>query len=358
MTTLACTRCGKEHPETVSRCPCGGALDHVDPLGPVGAEVLGAPGSGHARFGDALGIPPGALVSLGEGATPLVTDDVLGAHLKLESANPTGSFKDRGACLVVSHAKRLGAERVVEDSSGNAGAAVAAYAARAGLDCTVFAPEHVTPAKRARMETLGATVRVVEGARAAVTEAAVQAAEGDGATYYASHTYPPHFVDGCSTIAFELVEALDGPPGALVTPCAMGSVVLGAYRGLTRLQAGGVIDHLPPIFAVQAQGVDPIAARFGRAADGPRNTFADGLLVPEPPREDQLVEAIEATEGTAISVDEDATRDAMRRLHQRGVLVEASSATALAGLDVLRSAPEIGEDVTPALVLTGRWSPA
>lgn len=358
MAKLVCTRCEATHPDTVSICPCGGALDRAEPLGAIPPEALGAPGSGHPRFGDVFGIPSEELVTLGEGATPLIQDDALGAWLKLESGNPTGSFKDRGAALVVSQAKRVGAERVVEDSSGNAGAAVAAYAARAGLSCTIFSPEHVTEAKRARMETLGAQVHVVEGPRTAVTEAAVEAAKADEGTYYASHTYPPHFVDGCASIAFEIVEALGRAPDALVTPCAMGSIVLGAYRGFQRLQAGGVVEGVPPIFAVQAAGVDPIADAFGNALEGPENRFADGLLVPEPPREAQLVETIEATGGTAVSVDEAATREAMQRLHRRGVLVEASSATALAGLDVLRERGAIGEEAVPALALTGRWSPA
>lgn len=358
MAELVCTRCGKEHEASTSRCPCGGALDHAEPLGPVPSEALTGEGVGLARFGDVVGIPPGDLVTLGEGTTPLIEAEAGNAHLKLEGANPTGSFKDRGAAVVVSHAKRVGAECVVEDSSGNAGAAVAAYAARAGLGCTVFSPEHVTPAKRARMETLGAEVRVVDGPRTAVTEAAVAAGREDAATYYASHTYPPYFVDGCASIAFELVDQLGGVPDAVVTPCAMGSIVLGCYRGFSRLVEGGVIDEVPPIFAVQAAGVDPIADAFGNASpESEGNRFADGLLVPEPPRRHQLVEAIEATGGTAISVDEAATREAMHRLHRQGVLAEPSSATALAGADQLRSAGEIDAGQRPALVLTGRWTP-
>lgn len=357
MTDLVCIDCGAGHPDRASRCSCGGALDRAVPLGPVDDERLRGTATGLRRFADALGVPASELVTLGEGSTPLIHDESLGAFLKCEGANPTGSFKDRGASLVVSHARRVGSERVTEDSSGNAGAAVAAYAARAGLDCTVFSPEHVTEGKRARMETLGAEVRVVEGPRSGVTDAASKAADQDEGTYYASHTYPPWFVDGCSTLAFEIVRELGGAPDALVTPCAMGSVVLGAYRGFARMFAGDIVDRVPPIYAVQAAGTDPIARRFDGGLEGD-NRLADGLLVPEPPREDQLVEAIEDTGGTALSVGEEATREATKRLHRRGVLAEPSSATALAGRDRLVEQGELDASTDAVLVLTGRWSPS
>lgn len=331
-------------------------MDRVEPLGRVVGSLSGASGAGLSRFSSALGLGEG-FVSLGEGGTPLVQEESLGAWLKLEGLNPTGSFKDRGASVVVSYAANwVGASRVVEDSSGNAGAAVAAYAARAGLECVGFSPAHVTDAKRARMEALGADVRVVEGPRSSVTEAAVKEAKREEGTYYASHTYPPFFVEGCSSIAFELVEQVGGVPDAVVTPCAMGSIVLGCFEGFDRLRRGGVIEEVPAIFAVQAAGVDPIAARFGNDVEG-ENRLADGLLVPEPPRLGQVVDALEASGGCAVSVTEDKTRGAMERLHRRGVLVEASSATALAGCDALRERGLLGRGEEPVLVLTGAWTP-
>lgn len=356
MDELVCIDCEATHPRAVSRCPCGGALDRIEPLGSVAAGGLRGTAEGLRRFADAFGLAAGEMVTLGEGGTPLLADEALGVFLKLEDRNPTGSFKDRGASVLISQAARLGVDRVTEDSSGNAGAAMAAYAARAGLGCTVFAPEHITPAKRARIEALGAQVRVVEGARSGVTEAAHAATQDEGGAYYASHTYPPFFVEGCQSIAFELVASLGQAPDAVVAPCAMGSVVLGVASGFERLVMGGVVEEVPPVFAVQAAGCDPVADAFGYAGEGD-NRLADGLLVPKPPREAQLVDTIEAAGGCAVAVSEAQTRAAMERLHRRGVLVEASSATALAGLDRFREEGLIDEGARPVLVLTGAWSP-
>jgi threonine synthase len=352
MSELVCIDCGASQPREAARCACGGALDPPSAGDPIGPAQLGEA----AERGDVFDLvaPADRRISLGEGGTPLVTDEELGARFKLEGANPTGSFKDRGAALVVGAAATFGARRVTEDSSGNAGAAIAAYAARAGLDCTVFSPEHVTEAKQRRMASLGAEVNVVGGPRTEVTEQAARAGEAEDA-YYASHTYPPWFVEGCSTLAIELVRQTDDVD-TVVTPAAMGSVVLGLQRGLARLQAGGAIDDMPRIVAVQAAGTAPIAERFDGAVEGD-NRLADGLLVPAPPRLAQIVEAIRSTDGTALGVTEDATREALADLHERGLLVEPSSATTLAAIRRLRERGELAADEQPVAVLTGAWTP-
>jgi threonine synthase len=353
MDELVCIDCGQAHPVERSRCGCGGALDPPDAGDAIGADELQAWASREDVFGAVA--PARRRISLGEGWTPLVGVDELGASFKVEGANPTGSFKDRGASVLVGAAQALGARRVTEDSSGNAGAAVAAYAAHAGLSCTVFSPEHVTDAKRERMRTLGADVEVVEGPRREVTEAAAEAGQAEDA-YYASHTYPPWFVQGCSTIALEIVRQHETTPDTVVAPAAMGSVVLGLQRGLTRLKAGGAIDAMPRLVAVQAAGIDPVAQRFDGDVDGD-NRFADGLLVPEPPRDEQIVEAIRSSGGTALSVPEEATREAMADLHAHGLLAEASAATTLAGIRRLRAEGRLDEEESTVAVLTGAWTP-
>ncbi len=358
MDALICIDCGDEHGPEVAICSCGGALDHAGGLPPVAKDDLHGDGPGLWRYAGTFQVPAEHAVSLGEGGTPLVHDERLGAGFKLEYLNPTGSFKDRGACVTVSMAQAVGATRVVEDSSGNAGAACAAYAGQAGIGCTIFSPTSITQAKRQRIEALGAELQVVQGKRSEVTQAAVDAADQPG-TYYANHTYPPHFLDGCSTIAYELAEDPAGLPDVLITPCAMGSVLLGTYRGFQRLAAGGIIEPeaIPRLVAVQAQGFDPVVRALGGRTGPGENTLADGLLIPDPPRLDQLVDAVQATDGTAIAIDEPTTRHAMQRLHQRGLLAEPSSAVTLAALQELHGTAWLAEDEQAALVLTGGWTP-
>jgi threonine synthase len=353
MRDLVCVDCGKTHPPSTARCPCSGPLDPVDPLDPIGPDVLEAPLT-RSRL-RALVPHTSEITSLGAGLTPTIADDELGAIFKNEGPNPTGSFKDRGAENAIGAARELGVDRVTEDSSGNAGAAIAAHAARAGIACNVFTPEHASETKLDRMRTLGATVDTVEAPRSQVTERAVDAASAEGA-YYASHTYPPHFVEGCTPMAVEIAARHDPLPDTIVTPCAMGSIVLGLHRGFDRLVRGGAIDEPPRIVAVQAAGYDPIARALDNGLDA-ENTLADGLLVPQPPRQHQLVDAIEATDGTALAVDREATRQAMQRLHRRGLLVEPSSATSLAAVETLREVGELGDGETPLAILTGAWSP-
>lgn len=357
MDALICIDCGAGHGPEAAICTCGGALDHAGGLSGVTEEDLAGQGRGLWRYASTFEVPGEHAITLGEGATPLVHDDQLGAWFKLELLNPSGSFKDRGACVTVSAAQATGASRVVEDSSGNAGAACAAYAGQAGLGCTIFSPSSITQSKRERIEALGAELQIVQGKRSEVTRAAVDAADQPG-TYYANHTYPPHFLDGCSTIAYELAQDPAGLPDVLITPCAMGSVLLGTFRGFERLAAGGVIEpgEIPRLVAVQAQGFDPLVrAVDGRTGPG-ENTLADGLLIPDPPRLGQMTEATQATDGTAVAIDEATTRHAMQRLHRRGLLAEPSSAVTLAALQELHGTGWLDDGDQAALILTGRWT--
>ena len=224
---LVCRRCGRvwARSERGWRCRCGGLFDlqgpRADPLSP-------APKWSLWRYSSSLPCS-GERVTLGEGLTPLVPVRP-GLWCKLDYVMPTGSFKDRGATVLMSVAAGLGVERVVADSSGNAGRSVAAYAARAGMAAEVYVPESTSPVRVAAVEGLGARVVVVAGDRAAAGEAARSAAEETGA-WYASHVYRPEFAHGVKTLAFELHEQLDGPPGTVVVPAGNGSLVLGLWLG-------------------------------------------------------------------------------------------------------------------------------
>ena len=212
---------------------------------------------------------PASCVTLGEGNTPAIRlptveralglSDVRG---KLELANPTGSFKDRGASVMMSAMVEHGVVEVVEDSSGNAGAAVAAYAARAGIRAHVFVPASAPAAKLRQIEAYGARTHSIAGARDEVTEAAVKFCERNDLAY-ASHNLSPYFLEGTKAFAYEVA---DEPPQHLVVPVGNGSLLIGAYRGFQEMIEAGRTYAIPRLHCVQPEAVMPIAAASPPAA--------------------------------------------------------------------------------------------
>jgi len=211
------------------------------------------------------------IVSLGEGFTPLIETDIYGMEIlcKLEFLAPTGSFKDRGATVLVSKLKEMGVKRVVEDSSGNAGASLAAYCARAGIEAEIYVPAHASPAKLAQIAVFGAKLVKVDGPRENAASAAQEAAsEALSLGYYASHYYNPFSIEGLKTFAYEVCEQLGWrAPDNVIFPVGHGTLLLGAYRGFKDLQAAGIIAHLPRLLAVQARSCAPIYEAYRQRRD-------------------------------------------------------------------------------------------
>jgi threonine synthase len=270
-------------------------------------------------------------VTLGEGGTPLVTATVDGraVHFKLEYLNPTGSFKDRGMAVMLTALRAGGVREAIEDSSGNAGASFAGYAARAGIKARVFVPAAASGPKRAQIAAFGAEVVPVEGPRSKASEAALAAA-GEGAVY-ASHIYNPLGLAGHATAAYELWEQLGHAPENVVLPVGHGTLLLGLQRGFKVLKAAGWIERLPKLIGVQALACAPLWAvqtygpqGLGWVAEG--ETVAEGIRVARPVRGDAVLAAIAESGGALLAVDEPAIaagRDALARL---GFYVEATSA--------------------------------
>ena len=181
-------------------------------------------------------LPVEESLSLGEPTTPLVSfGDVL---LKLEGALPTGSFKDRGAAVQVAALRERGITHVVEDSSGNAGAALAAYCARAGIRCDIYVPSSAPETKLDAIRAYGANLIPVDGPRANATLAA-EAADA----HYASHAHDPMYLEGTKTFAFELYDQLGGAPDAVVFPVGGGALLLGAHKGFQELGVSPKLDR-------------------------------------------------------------------------------------------------------------------
>ncbi|MHA4775358.1 threonine synthase [Streptomyces sp. MSC1_001] len=365
MTAYVCPRCLVNSPTDALtwRCPkCRGPWDLEFASEPVSLPSLASRRNSLWRYEEVLPpMPCAAEVSLGEGRTPLVplTASDTGApssvSAKLDFLMPTLSFKDRGAVMLAAHALRLaragGLDRVVADSSGNAGTAVAAYGARAGLDCLVYVPEGTSPKKLEQIRAHGARVVEVPGDREETARAAREAADEPG-TFYASHVYNPYFLHGTKTYVYELWEDLGGRlPDTIVVPVGNGTLLLGAALALDELHRHGLVDTRPALVAVQAEAVSPLAAAFHAGAEelgAPtpvRPTLAEGIAIPAPPRARQILRAVRATGGTFLTVTEDQIRTAQRDLAGRGLFVESTGVACWAAVQA--APPRPGLTVVP-----------
>ncbi|HEY8738858.1 MAG TPA: pyridoxal-phosphate dependent enzyme [Candidatus Dormibacteraeota bacterium] len=289
-------------------------------------------GSGLWRYRAELAIQ-GEPVSLGEGGTPLMRHDRW--LLKLEGLSPTGSFKDRGAATAITAARAAGATTVVEDSSGNAGTAIAAYAAAAGLTARIFAPDDIVAIKARAIRALGAELITVSGPRSAVTEAALTAAR---TAYDVGHARDDAFLEGVKTIAYELFETLGPELQDVVTPVGQGTVLIGLAMGFGELVSAGRLERPPRLHGVQSEACAPLVrgAALGRPAPVVRQaSIADGIRIPEPTRAERSYAAVRYSGGRWIGVSEDAIERTWRAEAARGLLMEPTSAAALAGARAL-----------------------
>ena len=299
--------------------------------------------------------------TMGEGHTPIVPLPRVSEALrspnifgKLELMNPTGSFKDRGAAMMISVAVEHNVCEVVEDSSGNAGAAVAAYSARVGIKAHIFAPSNAPKAKMGQIRVYGAESHPIPGPREASTEAALQYQREHG-TVYASHNLSPYFLEGVKTFAYEVAAQMSPTPNHIVIPVGNGSLLIGAWKGYSELLSAGLVKQTPKLHAIQANAVRPIAAQFARerwTAGG--STVAGGISVGAPPRKNQVIRAISDTGGIAVAVsDESILRWQTFLASSEGIFAEPTSAAALAGLEKLIGSGTIGPDDTALVAITG-----
>jgi threonine synthase len=364
---VACALCDIPSPDTeaVACRICGGPTIFRYRTHP--ARAPGPPERGIWRFREWLPLPlQKAPVSLGEGDTPLVrlsswpsSIGLSNVYAKLEYVSATGSFKDRGASVLVSHAVASGATQIVEDSSGNAGAAIAAYAAAAGIACTVFAPASTAAAKLRQMRAYGATVSRVEGPRLAAERAARDASTAGG-VYYAGHNASPYFVEGCKTIAFELKEAFSGDgPEHLVVPVGGGSLFVGAASGFAQWEYGQAAVRRPRVHLVQAEACMPLVAAYLSGASEPLpvergRTVAEGIEIESPARGALILRLLRKSGGVAVAVDDRSILEAQQELaRSEGIFMEPTSAAAFAGLARLVSQGHIGRSDTVVVAVTG-----
>jgi len=293
------------------------------------------------RYRETIPVPEGFEVTLGEGMTPLLDmhpsmrESVLAAQsasrimLKLDSLFPSGSYKDRGVSVMVSHCKRLGLRHVVEDSSGNAGSSFAMYCAVAGIACDIYVPEATSPAKLTQVIVSGGNLVRVAGDRQATSDAVWQAAQSH---YYVGPAWNPFFFHGTKTFAFEVCEQLGWKaPDAVVIPTGNGTLLLGCWIGFDELRRAGVIDRVPRLIAVQAARCAPLA---GATTFSP--TIAEGIAIPRPIRREQCLQAVRETKGRVVTVTDAQTIASLGLALRAGYYIEPTCATALAALPHIR----------------------
>ena len=358
-TAYECGACGARAPvaEPLWRCPA------------CRAPLLLSRGPGLARggirtelaslwrYGAALRVP-GPRLSLGEGWTPLVPGDIDGCpvRFKLECLMPTGSFKDRGTAVMMNYLLDRRVPSLLEDSSGNAGASIAHYAAAAGIACTIFVPAAAPRAKLVQIAASGAHVVPVPGTRQNVADRALEAA---ATSFYASHNWQAFFIEGTKTLAFELWEQLGfRAPDNIVVPVGYGSNILGCALGFAELAAAGARDRMPRLFAVQAENCAPFLAAWRAGGDtlpsfDVKPPVADGIASQRPVRLKEVLGAIRASGGAVVGVPEAAIAGALSALGRRGLFVEPTSATAFAAVARLIADGTIVRDQTTVVVLTG-----
>jgi threonine synthase len=339
MSHLACTACGETFglDEPRWRCECGGLLDiswqsAFEPDRVVGRKLT------MWRYREMIPLGPNAPeISFDEGLTPLLRIELEGmsAWIKQDHLFPSGSYKDRGAAVLISKVAELGIGRVVEDSSGNAGAAIAAYCARAGVACAIYVPSSTAPAKLAQIEGYGADVHRIPGTREDTARAAFDAAQ---TTYYASHSWNPFFFHGTKTFAYEVCEQLGWQaPDAVVLPVGNGTLLLGAAIGFRELRTAGITTRMPRLVGVQAERCAPLYRVW---CDGWNTlqqlqrgeTIAEGIAIADPIRKRQLVSAARESGGEILAVSEGEIKAALRAMWRRGFCIEPTSAATVAGL--------------------------
>lgn len=366
MLGFRCHDCGKQYgpDEPIYRCTCGGPVDVIYDYDAIHDRLdwgeLKRRGFDHHRYTEFFPVVhDDHQVSLGEGGTPLLrasaleeTLDVGELYFKIEGMNPTGSFKDRGTAVEVGKALDHGAEEIVVASTGNMGASIAAYCARAGLDANIFIPESVSGPKRKQMEAHGAELHPVDGDYATAAEQAHQAHEDEGWYLMGDYAYRG---EGEKSVGLEIMD--QARPDTVVLPVGNGTLMHGTYKGIRELNVIDLIDHTPRMVGFQAEGCNTVARAFQEGLDtvptaDSVDTDAGAIACADPLDGAFALDAIRESGGFADAVSDAAMADARNRwAEEEGIYAELSCGAALAGL--LDNRDRFGPEETVVCVVTG-----
>jgi len=375
VTHLECAACDLEHEarRLLNLCrECGKPLLVRYDLERAGAtltkESLAGRRSDLWRYREVLPVDDDAnIVSLGEGWTPLLRAERLGKtlgidqlYIKDESQNPTQSFKARGMSAAVSMAKELGARKLAVPSAGNAAGALAAYAARAGLECFIFMPRDTPRANVVECEQTGAHVTLIDGL---ITDCGAEVARRKDAEgwFDVSTLKEPYRVEGKKTLGYELAEQFDWKlPDVIIYPTGGGTGLIGMWKAFAEMeQLGWIGSQRPRMVTVQASGCAPIVralAEGKRFADEFKDaeTVASGLRVPKAIGDFLILDAIRASQGTAVAVSDEELIAATGEIGAlEGIFCAPEGAACLPALRKLLAAGEVDTSERVVLFNTG-----
>ena len=376
LSNLRCSGCGKEYTYTEIHtfCPdCQSPLLSIYDLTQVRQRVdreeVSSRRKGMWRWHEMLPVQdPGNIVFLGEGDTALLQLNNLGRELGLtnlfvkdESTNPTGSFKARGLAAAVSKAKELGVKKVIIPTAGNAGGAMAAYAARAGIQAIIYMPRDTPRANVEESRMAGAEVVLVDGLISDAAGMAGEKARAEG--WFDLSTFKePYRVEGKKVMGYELAEAFDWTlPDVIIYPTGGGTGLVGMWKAFAELEALGWLENTkrPRMVAVQADGCAPVIKAFDAGAlfcDFWTNahTLASGLRVPKSFADSLILRDLRESNGTAIAVSDEAILESQSQLgRHEGIFAAPEGAATLAALKVLVEREWIAPDERVVLFNTG-----
>jgi threonine synthase len=370
VTYLECTKCGAHFSADIPQNACpqdGGILfarydlrslkQHFNPGALRGREA------NLWRYREVL--PDIGPITLGEGFTPLLPSrEFPHVWIKDEGLNPTGSFKARGITVAVSVAKALGLKKLAMPSAGNAGSALAAYAAAAGLEAHIFMPQDVPLANRIECEAYGAKVTLVNGL---ISDCARIVGEHKEEGWFDLSTLKePYRVEGKKTMAYELFEQLGGKlPDAVIFPSGGGVGVIGMWKAFDEMEQLGWISNQrvnaprPRMIAVQAEGCAPIVKAWDEGkptveAWKDASTIAAGLRVPRPYGDYLVLDILKRSRGTAVAVSDNEIKTAFHHwARTEGIFAAPEGAASLAAYRRLRSSGFLSEQDKVVLFNTG-----
>jgi threonine synthase len=373
---LQCVRCGAHYPADhfAEDCPACRPVArsnlmvvYDDALRTPRARPAANAGRGMWRYGDLLPVDASEGVSLGEGGSPLHRLARAGSSIgvanlfgKDETRNPTWSFKDRLACMAVSSAKKMGARVIVSSSSGNAGAAVAAYAAKAGLACVIFTFKGTTGPMLTQMRAYGATVIACENKadRWTLMEHAVRNYDWFPTSPFFGPVVGsnPYGIEGYKTLAYEVAEQMDWTvPDWCVVPVCYGDALLGMWRGFEDMMAFGWTDRMPRMVAAETYGSIGAALADGGDVlpDVRKNYETVAVSIGATRGTYQALDIVRRSGGTALTIGNDEMMRWQGTLARgEGLFVEPASAAGLAAVAQLAEAGRIGADESVVALLT------